>query len=452
MTAARLEGRRALTVGLLMMVTVSAFQNLGVGTVLPAAARELHGLRAYGWAFSAIMLASVAGNVAAGQAADGRGPVRPFLAGSAVFSVGCAVAASAGSWAVLLAGRALEGAGLGSIGSLTYVALARAYPPDLYGRVLALTSGAWVLPSLVGPPVAGVVADWIGWRAVFVLFLPLVPVGIALTLPSLRRLERGAGARPAPSRLRSAVVLIAGFGLALGALELSGVPAAILFAVGAAIGAPALRALLPAGTPSLRRGLPASIATRGALAVAYLGSDAFMPLGLVRLRGLTLAQAGLVVSAGSVSWSLGAIWQGRRDRADAGAGRAGRARLGAAVLGLGLALAGPVIVDGSIPPGLAAVGWVVAGLGMGVGYASVGALALAAAPADAEGSVSSALLVVETVSVAVFAGLGGAVIALGFARGWNGAVALGAIFGAGVACAVAALAVGSRLRPANGGH
>jgi hypothetical protein len=158
-----------------------------------------------------------------------------------------------------------------------------------------------------------------------------------------------------------------------------------------------------------------------------------------------------VVSAGSVSWSLGAMLQGRRDRVDGGAGRAARARLGAAVLGAGLALAAPVLVDRAIPPGLAAVGWVVAGLGMGIAYASVGALALAEAPPDAEGSVSSALLVVETVSVAVFTGLGGAVIALGLARGWDGEVALAVIFGAGVACAGSAVAVGARVS-ANDGH
>jgi MFS family permease len=438
---------RPLTVGLLMMVTISAFQALGVGTVLPAAARELGGLDAYGWAFSATMLASVAGNVAAGQAADGRGPVRPFLAGSAVFAAGCVVAAAAGDWPVMLAGRALEGAGLGAIGALTYVALARAYPPEQYGRVLALTSAAWVLPSLVGPPLAGVIADVLSWRAVFVLFLPLVPVGIALTLPSLRRMERGPQAARAPSRLGRAAALIAGFGLFLFALELDPVPALVLGAGGAALAAPALRRLLPAGTLRVARGLPASIAVRGALAVAYLGCDAFLPLALVRLRGLTLTQAGLVLSAGSVSWSLGAIVQGRRDRRDKGAGRAARALAGAAVLGAGLALTAPVLVDDALAPGLAVVGWVVGGLGMGLAYSSIGALALAAAPADEEGSVSSALLMVETVSVAVFTGLGGAVIALGLERGWDGETALGVIFAAGVAAAVGAVTAGRRVQP-----
>jgi hypothetical protein len=85
---------------------------------------------------------------------------------------------------------------------------------------------------------------------------------------------------------------------------------------------------------------------------------------------------------------------------------------------------------------------------MGLGYSSIGALALAAAPADQEGSVSSALLLVETVSVAVFTGLGGAAIALGLQRGWDGATALGVIFAAGTAAALAALTASRRVSPA----
>jgi MFS family permease len=303
-----------------------------------------------------------------------------------------------------------------------------------------------VLPSLVGPPLAGLVAEVVGWRWVFVLFLPLVPVGIALTLPSLRGLERGAGAARGPSRMRPAVALIAGFGIVLGALELHSVLAGLAVGIaGVALGAPALRRLLPDGTLRVRHGLPATVWVRGALAVAYLGCDAFLPLGLNRLRGLSLAEAGLVLSAGSVSWSLGAILQGRLDRADAGAGRGRRVLAGAAALAVGLALTAPAVVGDAVPGGLAAAGWVVAGLGMGMGYASVGALALAAAPADAEGSVSSALLLVETVSVAVFTGLGSAAIALGLHRGWNGTLAVAVIFAAGAASAVAGLAAGTRV-------
>ena len=101
-------------------MSVVAFQALGVGTVMPAVARDLGGLSHYGWAFSAFMLASVVGSVAAGQDTDRAGPVRAYLAPSASFAVGSVLAALAGSWSVLLAGRVLEGLGAGALGVVTY--------------------------------------------------------------------------------------------------------------------------------------------------------------------------------------------------------------------------------------------------------------------------------------------------------------------------------------------
>ena len=67
---------RAMSVGVLMSVTIVAFQALGVGTVMPAVARELDGLEHYGWAFSAFMLASVSA-----RSPPGRTPIAPGRCG-----------------------------------------------------------------------------------------------------------------------------------------------------------------------------------------------------------------------------------------------------------------------------------------------------------------------------------------------------------------------------------
>ena len=85
------------------------------------------------------------------------------------------LAAVAGSWSVLLVGRALEGLGAGALGVVTYASTSRVYPREMYGRMLALLSSAWVLPSLVGPAFAGFIADELSWRWVFVLLLPFLP-------------------------------------------------------------------------------------------------------------------------------------------------------------------------------------------------------------------------------------------------------------------------------------
>ena len=53
--------RRALTIGLLMAVTLVAFEALAVATVMPTVEEDLGGLALYGWAFSGFLLASIVG-------------------------------------------------------------------------------------------------------------------------------------------------------------------------------------------------------------------------------------------------------------------------------------------------------------------------------------------------------------------------------------------------------
>jgi MFS family permease len=436
---------RAMSVGVLMSVSVAAFQALGVGTVMPAVARELGGLEHYGWAFSAFMLASVIGSVAAGQDADRAGPVRAYVASVAAFACGSVLAAIAGSWTLLLVGRALEGLGAGALGVVTYASASRAYPPAMYGRMLALMSSAWVLPSLAGPAVAGLIADHASWRWVFVLLLPFLPLAVALTLPGLRALARPEPVA-APRRLPQALALAAGTGLLLAALGLD--PPLLLgagLAAGLALALPAFRGLMPAGTLRAARGLPSGIVVRGLLAIAFLGCDAFLPLALTELRGFSVAQAGLVISAASLSWSLGSFLQASLDRRDGGAGRPRRLLAGLAVLLAGIAATWAGVVGDGVPVGVAVAGWAIAGLGIGIGYPSIGAIVLSDAPSGEEGSVSAALQLIETVGVAVFTGVGGALIALGLDHGWDTVTALALVFACGAAAAVAGLAAGRRV-------
>jgi MFS family permease len=430
-----------------MLITLIAFESLGVGTAMPAVARDLDGLASYGWAFSAFLLAALVGMVGAGVAADRGGLVSGVGLGIAPFVAGSLVAATAHAWLVLLGGRALQGFGEGALGALVYVAVARGYPPAAYGRMMALLSTAWVLPSLVGPAVAGFVAEHLGWRWVFVLVLPLVPVAAGLALPGLRRLnapERASAGEEEFRRVALAVALAAGLGLLLAAPAAPPAAAAALAVAGLGLGAPAFTRLMPAGTLRARSGLPAGVAARGLVALGYLGCDAFLPLALTRLHGMTLSQAGLVVSAGALSWCAGAILQGRLDRRDEGRRRSARARAGAVILfaGVVVTIMGLVAVDGT--PMMAIVGWVVAGLGVGLAYPSVGAVTLALAPAGGEGSVSAALQLIEAIGVAVFTGAGGALLGAGLEQGW-GTEAVALVFACAAAGPLLAIGVARRI-------
>lgn len=419
--------RRALTVGLLLSVTAVGFEAMAVATVLPSVADDLGGLRLYGWAFSAFMLANLISTVLAGQVADRRGPALPYACGLIVFGAGLVISGLAPSMLVLVLGRAVQGLGAGAIGAMAYVSLGRGYPDALRARVMALLSSAWVLPALIGPAVAGVVAERLTWRLVFLGLLPFLCVAAALMLPALRRMTAPGSAEAGPNRSRLAVLLALGVGVALAGAGLDQVlPAAVLIGGGIAVALPALRRLMPPGTLTARPGLPASLITRGLLTFTFFGFEAFLPLGLTELRGQSLAQAGLALTAAALGWTAGSWIQARLDGRDGGRGRRGRVLAGLALLlAGGVATAVTVLGDG-IPVAVAAAAWGVGSLGMGVAYASLSLLALAEAPSGQEGMVGSSLQVAEVLSVAVGAGIGGAVVALAATTGRSDAAGISA--------------------------
>src|ERR1700740_3487201 len=156
--------RRALTVGVVLTVTFVASEALAVVTVMPVVARDLGGLRLYGWVFSGFMLGSVIGIVAAGRGGDRGGPAVPFVAGVALFGSGLALAGLAPSMGVLVAGRVLQGLGAGAAPSVAYAVIGRTLPGPLRARMMGGLSTAWVAPGLVGPAISAEVARLFRWR------------------------------------------------------------------------------------------------------------------------------------------------------------------------------------------------------------------------------------------------------------------------------------------------
>ncbi|MBJ3811650.1 MFS transporter [Streptomyces flavofungini] len=456
---------------MVLSVGLVAFESMGVATVLPEIAGRLGGLNAYGWGLSALMLANLIGTVAAGVAADRHGPARPLTLGLAVFAVGCALAGAAPNWPAFLAGRFLQGLGVGAVMALAYTAIALAYPQRLRARMFALVSGGWTVPSLVGPSIAAVIADHVSWRGVFVLLLPLIAVAATLALPQLRRLGRPGNAgdpgspapdpvsAPAPAPATEAtpwwstpvarsVLLAAGTGLLLAGLQLRQLALLIpLSAVGAAIAVLALRRVTPAGTLTVRRGVPTGVVLRFLLCGAYFGSEAFLPLGLVRLRELSATEAGLGLSAGAITWVLGATWQGRADSRWSGRSRAAPIAAGFAVLLVGIAVMALGVLVDAVPALTAVAGWAIGGAGMGVAFNAATTDAMEQAAADKQGEASGSMQLAQTLAVAVLSGLGGAAVTLSAAHGGSVTLALTVTFALTAALAAAGILAARRIRP-----
>src|SRR3712207_1615973 len=179
---------RSLVVGVVGVVVAIAFDAIAVATAMPVAALELDGLRSYGLAFSLFLTTSLVGMVLAGVVSDRRGPVLPFLGATVIFVAGLVVAGSAQQMWVLIVARAVQGFGAGLNAVALYVVVGRAFPRVLRPRVFSALSGAWILPAIIGPPVAGLVADHASWRWVFFGVVPLSLGATGLVVRRLRHL------------------------------------------------------------------------------------------------------------------------------------------------------------------------------------------------------------------------------------------------------------------------
>ncbi len=180
---------RSLTIGLVSIVTLVAFESLAVITILPDIEADLRGLTWYGWVTTAFFLGTMIGIVFAGGQADRHGLGRPYVIGLIIFAVGLVVSGLAPSMPALVVGRFVQGFGAGVVPAIGYVAIGRVYPVGVRPRMFAVMSTAWVVPGLVGPVLAERVSAGVGWRAVFLGLLPFVALAGVLIIPEMMRLR-----------------------------------------------------------------------------------------------------------------------------------------------------------------------------------------------------------------------------------------------------------------------
>ncbi|RKT04941.1 putative MFS family arabinose efflux permease [Streptomyces sp. 3211.6] len=421
---------RTLSVGIISVIFLIAFEATAVGTAMPVAARELDGIGLYAFGFSAYFTTSLFGMVLSGQWADRQGPLRPLSVGIGAFAAGLVCSGTAAVMGVFVLGRAVQGFGGGLVIVALYVVVSRAYEERLRPAIMAAFAASWVVPSIVGPLAAGTVTERLGWRWVFLGIPVLVVVPLIVALPAIRRTASGpvdtGGEAPAAfdrRRIRLALGISVGAGLLQYAAQdlrwLSLLPGA----AGAALLVPAVLGLLPRGTYRARRGLPSVVLLRGVAAGAFIGAESFVPLMLVTQRGLSPTLAGFSLALGGVTWALGSWVQSQ--------GRTAPYRERLMVAGMVLValaiLAAPAVLVESVPVWTLAVAWAVGSLGMGLVIGSTSVLLLRLSAPEEAGANSAALQISDALANVVLLAAGGAA----FAALGGGAVGAGHVLEAG---------------------
>ncbi|MFE3180810.1 MFS transporter [Streptomyces violascens] len=414
---------RALSFGIVAVVLLIAFEATAVGTAMPVAARELDGVSLYAFAFSAYFTTSLFGMVVAGQWADRRGPLGALGVGMSGFAAGLLLSGTALNMWTFIAGRAVQGLGGGLVIVALYVVIGRAYPGRLQPTIMAAFAAGWVVPSVVGPLVAGTATEQLGWRWVFIGIPALVVFPLALALPATRRMASGPADPSAPVEPfdRRRIKLALGISVGAGLLQYAGQElrwlSVLPFVAGVALLAPAVagrRALLPHGTWRAARGLPAVVLLRGVAAGSFIAAESFVPLMLVTQRGLTPTMAGLSLAVGGATWALGSYVQARPRM------EAYRERLmvaGMVLVALAI-VAAPSVLVAAVPVWVVGAAWGVGCFGMGMVIASTSVLLLKLSAPQEAGANSAALQISDGLSNVLLLAAGGA----GFAALGGGAV------------------------------
>ncbi len=410
------NGLAPLTIGVCLVMTISAFEVLGTATAMPAVKDDLGGLSFYGLALAAPLIASIAVIPYGGRAIDRYGPARPLGGALALFAVGVLFAGAATEMWMVAAFRGVQGLGGGTLFVLQLGIVGKAYPGPLKARMLALLSAVWVMPALIGPGVAGLVADHLSWRWVFWGVLPLIVVSAVLSIPPVRALGGGRNREVRTTADDAAHAgLFSWWGpplLALGVLAVSSslrsdderlLPLAV---AGTVAGAIALAKSVPAGTLVARPGIPATVAMALTAALSYLTVENFVPLALTDVRGRSNSEAGIPLTVAALAWTVGSAVVART----APERRPARASAAALLIGAGITATAAVVLSDA-PYWLVYATLGIAAFGMGIVFTTGQVVAVEAAPAGQEATAGGAVQLANELGIAVGVGISGIFVA-----------------------------------------
>lgn len=176
-----------------------------VNVALPSIQRELDfGPAAVTWVVNAYVLAFAGLLLLSGRAADLCGRRRVFVAGASLFTVGTVVAAAAVNQELLVLGRVVQGVGAAGLSPAAMSMLLAAFPAAQRARAMGAWGAASTLGGATGVMSGGVLAGTVGWRAVFLVTVPVSLAAVALArrvlpedAPAVRRSVDWAGAATA---------------------------------------------------------------------------------------------------------------------------------------------------------------------------------------------------------------------------------------------------------------
>ena len=314
-----LRSERGPILGSLMLAAaLVALDATILATAAQTIARDLGGFERLPWVFSVYVLAQAVSVPVYGRLADVLGRKHVMLAGIGLFLLGSVICGLAPSMLWLIVGRVGQGLGAGAVVPMSMTIVSDVYTLAERAKTQGYLASVWAMSSVVGPTLGGVFSQFVSWRWIFWINIPLSLLAAVMLWRSFHESERE-GVREPIDYVGAALLTAGSTSLLLGLLEGSSLPTTLtvaLYVLAAVLLGGfawwALRARHPVFDLRVlrRRVIGTSTAASLMVGVIVLGLSTYIPIYAQGVLGVTPLIAGFALAAMMVGWPLTSTWSG----------------------------------------------------------------------------------------------------------------------------------------------
>ena len=306
---------------LMVTMTLAAMDITIVSTAIPQIVADLGGFTKFSWVFSIYLLAQTVTIPLYGKLSDIFGRKNILLFGITVFLLGSAASAAAWDIGSLIAFRGIQGLGAGSIMATVNTIAGDIYTVEERARIQGYLSSIWGISAILGPALGGALAEYVNWRWIFLINLPLGAVSIFLLTTFFK--EKVIPAKPVID-YKGAILILCTLGLLFVFLLEGGqgwpwisLPSIGLLVLVFLLGAWAFRtevkaadAIMPAWLWKNKTLAFTNLAMIG-MGIVMMGPETFLPTFTQASLGIGVIASGFILASMSIGWPTASALSGK---------------------------------------------------------------------------------------------------------------------------------------------